>query len=77
MAKKGRTLDVKSIRSKTGLSQEGFAEAFGFALNSLRNWEQGRAGLTEAVYTYLCLIDMFPSLMKTLARRLQKNQSIS
>jgi len=35
------TIDVKAIRRKTGLSQQGFCAAFGISLGTLRHWEQG------------------------------------
>ena len=35
-------VDVRAVRQSLGLSQENFAAKFGFALGSLRNWEQGR-----------------------------------
>ncbi|MGB4116529.1 MAG: transcriptional regulator [Polaromonas sp.] len=34
-------VDVKGIRSKTGLSQKIFAESYGFSPAAIRNWEQG------------------------------------
>ena len=36
------TIDVRAIREKLGLSQEGFARRYGFSVCSVRNWEQGR-----------------------------------
>lgn len=35
-------VDVRAVRQALGLSQEVFAARFGFALGTLRNWEQGR-----------------------------------
>ncbi len=34
--------DVQKIRARMKLSQRGFAERFGFSLDSIQNWEQGR-----------------------------------
>jgi putative transcriptional regulator len=34
-------LDVKSIRKKTGMSQQKFCTTFGISLGTLRHWEQG------------------------------------
>lgn len=34
--------DVKAIRTRLGLTQAAFAERFGLALGSVRDWEQGR-----------------------------------
>jgi putative transcriptional regulator len=35
-------VDVRAVRSLTGLSQARFAELLGIELATLRNWEQGR-----------------------------------
>jgi len=35
-------VDVRAVRSVTGLSQAKFAELLGIELATLRNWEQGR-----------------------------------
>ena len=34
--------DVKKIRTRMKLSQKQFADRFGFSLDSVQNWEQGR-----------------------------------
>lgn len=39
-------IDVRSVRSLTGLSQAKFAELLGIELSTLRNWEQGRRAPT-------------------------------
>lgn len=35
------TVDVKSIRTKVGMTQEEFAVTFGINLGTLRHWERG------------------------------------
>jgi len=35
-------IDVKAIRGRLGLTQQQFAIRFGFSVNTLRHWEQGR-----------------------------------
>ncbi len=35
-------VDVAAARKKLGLSQDGFARAFGVSPGTVRNWEQGR-----------------------------------
>lgn len=35
-------VDVRAIRAKLGLTQEEFAARFGFSVDTLRQWEQGR-----------------------------------
>jgi putative transcriptional regulator len=49
-------LDVKAIRAKTGLSQEAFAYAFGFTVEQIRAWEQGRSRPLGGVRAYLMMI---------------------
>jgi putative transcriptional regulator len=51
-------LDVKVIRRKTGLSQETFASFFGFTVEQIRAWEQGRNRPLGGVRAYLMLIDL-------------------
>ena len=36
-----RQVDVKAVRSKTGLSQDRFAATFGISVATLRHWERG------------------------------------
>ncbi len=38
---KMESIDVKSIRKKTGMSQQKFCSTFGISLGALRHWEQG------------------------------------
>jgi putative transcriptional regulator len=35
-------IDVRAIRTKTKMSQDQFASAFGFSVYQIRQWEQGR-----------------------------------
>jgi putative transcriptional regulator len=35
-------VDIKALRKRLGLSQRRFAQRFGFELDALQNWEQGR-----------------------------------
>lgn len=53
-------LDVKSIRHSTGLSQRDFALAYGFGLDQLKQWEQGRASPVKPLRAYLTLIHADP-----------------
>jgi putative transcriptional regulator len=50
-------LDVRAIRLRTGLSQDKFAERFGFTRARVRDWEQGRSKPDGAVRAYLIVID--------------------
>lgn len=50
-------IDVRAIRRRTGLSQDDFATAFGFTINQIRDWEQGRARPLGGVRAYLLIIE--------------------
>ena len=55
--------DVRAIRKKVGLSQPAFAKRFGFALASVRDWEQGRRRPTLAARTLLRVIEYNPEMV--------------
>ena len=37
-----KEIDVRKLREKLKLTQEAFADTFGFNLSTVRNWEQGK-----------------------------------
>ena len=49
--------DVKSIRAKIGLAQPDFARRFGFTVDQIKAWEQGRARPLGGVRAYLLMIN--------------------
>ncbi|NDV87792.1 helix-turn-helix domain-containing protein [Aurantimonas aggregata] len=53
-------LDVRDMRQRLGMSQDAFASAFGFTINQIREWEQGRARPLGGVRAYLMLIERSP-----------------
>jgi putative transcriptional regulator len=55
-----KQIDVKAIRAKTGLTQEAFAQRFGFSVNTLRHWEQGKRHPEGPARSYLKVIDKDP-----------------
>ncbi len=57
-------IDVSAIRRKTGLSQAKFAARFGFAVNAVRNWEQGRRQPDVAARAFLIVIDQEPEAVR-------------
>ena len=56
-------VNVKSIREKTGLTQQEFAQSFGFSLSTLRNWEQGAREPNGSARVLLKLIENDPRYM--------------
>jgi putative transcriptional regulator len=51
---------VKRIRAKLGMTQEEFAGQFGFSVNTLRHWEQGKRVPEGPTRAYLLVIDRAP-----------------
>lgn len=64
-------IDVKAIRTKTGLSQKDFAQTFGFGFDQLKQWEQGRSRPVQALRAYLLLINAQPVQMVKNLRELR------
>ncbi len=63
-------VDVAAIRQKLKLSQREFAMKFGFALGTLRHWEQGQRMPDGPARTLLAIIDHDPEAVE---RALQKH----
>ncbi len=53
-------IDVKAIRAELGMSQRDFSSTFGFGLDQLRQWEQGRSRPLDGMRAYLLLIQARP-----------------
>jgi DNA-binding transcriptional regulator YiaG len=52
--------DVKRIRERFGLSQAEFAIRFGFEIDTVQNWEQGRNRPDQAMQLLLKVIEAYP-----------------
>ena len=64
-----RDVDVVTIRKQLGLSQAEFAERFGFKLDAVQNWEQGRRRPEGAARAFLRVIEREPAaVQRALAR---------
>ena len=61
-------IDVKAIRIKLDLTQEEFAGRFGFSINTLRHWEQGRRVPEGPTRAYLLVIDRNPKAVQKALR---------
>ncbi len=55
--------DIKLIRTKTGLSQQQFADKLNISSRTLQNWEQGTRNPTGAAVTLMRLLDKQPELI--------------
>ncbi|MDE2133881.1 MAG: helix-turn-helix domain-containing protein [Alphaproteobacteria bacterium] len=53
-------IDVCRIRTKLKMTQEQFARQFGFSVNTLRHWEQGKRIPEGPTRAYLLVIDRAP-----------------
>lgn len=53
-------VNVKKIRRRLGLSQEAFAQKYGFALSAVRDWEQGRRTPERSARILLKIVDKEP-----------------
>jgi putative transcriptional regulator len=51
---------VRRIRKRLGLSQEAFAETYGFAVSAVRDWEQGRRKPERSARILLKIVEKEP-----------------
>ena len=58
-------IDVRAIRTKLGMTQEEFAGRFGFSVNTLRHWEQGKRQPEGPTRAYLLVIERAPKAVRT------------
>jgi putative transcriptional regulator len=61
-------MNVREIRSKLGLTQQAFAATFGFSINTLRHWEQGKRVPEGPTRAYLLVIARAPEAVQKALR---------
>jgi len=61
-------IDVRAIRGRLGLTQKEFATRFGFSVNTVRHWEQGRRVPEGPTRAYLTVIDREPQAVQKALR---------
>lgn len=61
-------IDVRTIRTKLGMTQEEFAARFGFSVNTLRHWEHGTRQPEGPTRAYLLVIDRAPRAVEKALR---------
>lgn len=61
-------IDVRGLRARARMTQEDFANVFGFTVTQIRNWEQGRSRPLGAMRAYLILIDRDPVAVREMLR---------
>ena len=61
-------IDVKAIRGRLGMTQQEFAVSFGFSVNTVRHWEQGRRVPEGPTRAYLMVIAREPKAVQKALR---------
>lgn len=61
-------IDVRAIRARLDMTQEEFAGRFGFSINTLRHWEQGKRQPEGAARAYLIVIARAPKAVEKALR---------
>lgn len=61
-------IDVRAIRARLGMTQLEFARSFGFSVNTVRHWEQGRRVPEGPTRAYLLVIDREPQAVQKALR---------
>lgn len=66
--RKPLAVDVRAVRKRIGLTQEGFASRLRIPLATVRDWEQGRREPDAAARTLLRIVDKEPeAVLRALA----------
>ncbi len=63
-----KDIDVRAIRTKLKMTQQEFAAQFGFSINTLRHWEQGKRVPEGPTRAYLLVIDRAPKTVQKALR---------
>jgi putative transcriptional regulator len=61
-------VDVRALRKMLGMTQEAFAQAFGFSVSAVRNWEQSRRLPDRSTRILLNVIAEEPERVQRIAR---------
>jgi len=65
-------VDVRSVRRKRGLTQQVFADTFGFTVGAVRDWEQGRKRPDRAARVLLAVIQTAPEVVADAAAKVRR-----
>ncbi len=72
-----KALDPKSIRARSGLTQERFASLLGIKLSTYRNWEQGRRVPQGPAQVLLMVADYAPGIIREAIRAQREERPAS
>lgn len=61
-------LHIKNIRKKLNLTQNSFANNFGFSLGAVKDWEQGRRKPEKSARILLAIIDKEPQVVERILK---------
>ena len=61
-------VNVREIRTRLGMTQQTFAARFGFSINTLRHWEQGKRVPEGPTRAYLLVIARAPEAVQKALR---------
>lgn len=64
-------VNVRTIRTKLGMTQEEFAGRFGFSVNTLRHWKQGKGQPGGPTRAYLIVIERAPKAVQAMGGELE------
>jgi putative transcriptional regulator len=67
-------INVRSIRQKLDVSQDDFAAEFGFTINQIRDWEQGRTRPLGGNRAYLMIIKRDPKKVLEILRSINASR---
>ena len=65
--------DVKAIRRAVGMTQDAFANEFGFSITQIRDWEQGRTRPVRSDRAYLMLIASRPDVVRQILAEVRQS----
>ncbi|WP_366863864.1 helix-turn-helix domain-containing protein [uncultured Roseibium sp.] len=66
-------LAVRSVRRSRGLTQQAFADKFGFTVGAVRDWEQGRKRPDRAARVLLAIIQSAPEVVADAVARIRRS----
>lgn len=61
-------IDIVGLRKRLSMTQDDFADAFGFSVGTIRGWEQGRRSPDKAAQSYLKVISADPDAVLKVLR---------
>lgn len=70
-------IDVVAIRRSLNLSQADFAQAYGFSVHSVRNWEQGVRTPERSTQLFLAMIRDLPEVVNRYLLKLGEDKALS